>query len=106
MVWATTTAAAPGLITAAGTTPTSPNPNDPNQSVVCSENTLIDSFFQQDAIKLQRENDRLKAELDPLRTRFEKSLQLIARLQDKIERLEGVVGPNVVIGGGGGGGNK
>ncbi|CAD7965673.1 unnamed protein product [Amoebophrya sp. A25] len=52
------------------------------------ETALVDSWFQQDAINLTVENDRLRADYQGLQSRFEKALQVIGRLQEEIEKTK------------------
>lgn len=57
------------------------------------EDDLIDSWFQQDAVNLTLENDKLQAELNNLRHRFEKALQVIGKLQEENEKLKSMRPP-------------
>ena len=53
-----------------------------------ADDDLIDSWFQQDAVNLTLENDRLQTELGNLKHRFEKALQVIGKLQEENEVLK------------------
>ena len=57
----------------------------PSQS---DSDRLVDSWFQNDAVTLTLENDKLRVELRSVTQRFERSLQVIGKLQEEIEKTK------------------
>lgn len=52
------------------------------------DSEMIDSWFQQEAVNKTIENDELKKDVRSLQVKFEKSLQLVGKLQEDNEKHE------------------